>query len=189
MLLFTCPQCTEVLKVPDEYLGMRGRCNKCGARIALIGQPGSMELQAATRVEESEIDDLPSPPATEKQLEYLRALGARDHELEGLNRDQASELIEHLKTQAGDRQPPTTKQLAYLERLGVPPEQLAGIASRKEASAMIDAIQPPPTEKQLALLKKLGADTTQCAALQTRREASELIDALQTQAPPPGWRG
>lgn len=189
MLLFTCPECKEILKVPDEYLGMRGRCNKCGARIALIGQPGSMALQAATRVEESEIDDLPSPPATEKQLEYLRSLGAQDRELEGLDRDQASDLIERLVADSRDRQPPSEKQLAYLERLGVPPEQLAGITSRKEASDLIDAMQPPPTDKQLALLKKLGADATQCAALQTRREASELIDALQTQAPPPGWRG
>jgi hypothetical protein len=178
-----------MLKVPDEYLGMRGRCNKCGARIALIGQPGSMALQAATRVEESEIDDLPSPPATEKQLDYLRALGARDHEFSGLDRERASELIERLKAQERDRQPPSEKQLAYLERLGTPPEQLTAITSRKEASDLIDAIQPPPTDKQLALLKKLGADAAQCAALQTRREASELIEMLQTQAPPPGWRG
>ena len=30
---FECPHCRRVLKIPTEYLGKKGTCNKCGKKI------------------------------------------------------------------------------------------------------------------------------------------------------------
>lgn len=51
-LAFTCPHCSRTLNIPEQYVGVRGRCRHCGRQIT----PQRQELAGATTV-------IPAPPA------------------------------------------------------------------------------------------------------------------------------
>ena len=180
MLLFTCPYCNKTLKVAEAHLGKRGRCNKCGGRIAIIGSAEVSTPQVASPVTD-EVAGEPPAPATQRQQQYLKELGASDGRIAGLDREQASDLIDGLKAQRGGALPPTPKQLAYLERLGATREQIAGIDSQASASQLIEELHLSPTPGQMAYLRDLGATGAQLAWLKTKAQASALIQSLAAQ--------
>ncbi len=186
MYLFICPHCHDVLKVAEVHLGMRGRCNKCGGRIALIGDRGATGPQAASPVVEEMEDDgsgVPPKPPTDKQLAYLRALGASPDRIVGIDRERASTMIDELKVRRQESEAPTEKQLAHLKRLGASARQLAGVRSKAEAAALIEELHLLPTANQMAYLKELGATGAQLASVKTRAAASDLIDELSEARP------
>ncbi len=180
MLLFVCPHCTEVLKVSPRHLGRRGRCNKCGGRIALIGDAERAEPQAASAV--ADVAEGPSPyppkPVTEAQCRYLSVLGAAEEQVKTLDRESASALIAELKQRRGEGEAATEKQVAYLRRLGATDDQVARAASKAAASELIEAMHLHPTSEQIALLHDLGATGAQLAALKTKAAADALIESL-----------
>jgi hypothetical protein len=176
MLLFICPYCNEILKVPGEYLGQKGRCNKCGGRIALIGNPGLSTPQAASRVTDDISDEELSQPATEKQLEVLRDMGALEARLAGITKDNASRLIQALRQRRLESDPPTGKQLDYLRKLGASESQIRAINSKAEAATLIEEMHLRPTAAQLDYLRDLGVPGARLAALKTRGQASALIE-------------
>ncbi len=182
MLQFSCPHCDQILCVPEAHLGKRGRCNKCGGRIALIGRAGATGIQAASAVAdglEAGNDGQDSvQPATEKQLEFLRSLGAPAHMLNGLDRERASTLIDCMKNQRLAAEPPTEKQLAYITRLGASEGQLRRVRSKAEASALIEDLHLSPTAEQMERLHQLGATGAQLAVLKHKAGANALIEAL-----------
>ncbi len=177
MLQFICPKCNQVLRIAPKHLGQRGKCNKCGARIALIGSANDPAPQPASLVE-----DLPfntsDEPATEAQKEYLRRLGARESELTSIDRETASARIDALKEAHRKQAPPTEKQLAHLERLGAPPARIARVLSQADASSLIETMHLRPTRMQIELLHSLGATGAQIARLKTKADASELVEEL-----------
>ncbi len=118
-----------------------------------------------------EMEDPMSDSATEKQIDYIKALGGKPER--GLTRDAASELIDKLRTSA----PPTQKQLDLLQKLGatIPLKLTSGQAS--ELIARLDAEQPP-TKQQIKYIKMLGGEVPA-----TKREASQLCDILPQTAP------
>jgi len=180
MLLFTCPHCHEVLKVPEAYLGKRGHCNKCGGRIAVIGDAQVRTPQTASAVAEEPVaEEEPCKPATERQLAYLRELGAAEAQLRDIDLKQASGLIDRLKAQRQEGESATEKQLAYLRHLGAPASQLVQVKTKGEASRLIEEMHLLPTREQLDYLKDLGATGAQLAALKRKAEASDLIDRLK----------
>ncbi|HPO14479.1 MAG TPA: hypothetical protein PLI09_13635 [Candidatus Hydrogenedentes bacterium] len=183
MLLFSCPHCDEILKVPEEYLGRKGRCNKCGGRIALIGHAKVKGVQAASKVAEKlERGSDPPAPATEKQLQYLRTLGAPAQALEGIDREQASEWIDKLRAQRHGAEPPTDKQMAYLNRLGAPEKLVQQVRSKADASQLIEDMHLSPTPEQMTRLQKLGATGAQLALLKTKAGAASLMAELSEKA-------
>ncbi len=179
MLQFKCPHCQSLLNIPNTYLGMSGRCNKCGGHIALLGRADTGEPQMASAAEDVPVQDIPSQPATTKQLEYLHTLGASPERLAGITREAASDLIEHFKNKRQESAPPTKKQRDYLRRLGASEKQVTDLHSKAEASALIEEMHLHPTGAQREFLKQLGATGAQIAALKSRGEASALIDRLQ----------
>ncbi len=181
MLLFLCPHCDELLKVPEAYLGQRGRCNKCGGRIALIGDANLATPQAASIVADETATDPrlgPPKPASDKQLDYLRALGAPEQTLRGLDRDQASALIDELKEKRQRGEPPTEKQLTYLKHLGATERQLGRVRSKADATRLIEDLHLSPTADQIKRLKALGASGAHLAALKSKAAADALIEEL-----------
>lgn len=74
MISHTCPHCGTKLDIPDEYAGRRGGCKQCGGKFTVPAKPNKK-------------------PASERQLQYLRDLGAAESELHGLDRATASNLI------------------------------------------------------------------------------------------------
>jgi len=179
MLQFICPYCDQPLRVPTDYVGQRGKCKKCGARIALLGDPAKTGPQRATRVEDEvetpETAKGPLPP-TQAQLDYLLILGADQAELEGLDRQSASELIEQRRQDRRGDDLPTEAQLAYLRRLGLSTKELLAVGSKAEAGFLIERLQPPPTDNQLAYLRRLGARQGDIASLRTKSEAAAMIE-------------
>jgi hypothetical protein len=177
MLQFICPSCKQVLRIAPKHLGSRGSCNKCGAKIALIGSANDPAPQTASLVE-----NIPAArsaePASAAQLEYMRRLGARESELAGLDKLTASDRIEALKAQHQKQEPPTEKQLAHLERLGASPARIAGVISKADASSLIETMHLRPTRMQIELLQKLGATGAQIARTKSKADASELIEEL-----------
>ena len=102
MLIFVCPHCEASLRIAEKYLGQKGRCKKCGGRIALLGQADATVPQRASRVGieeggEAQQKTKTSKPATEKQCNYLRALGMDGAALTGLSSVKASEYIDQLR--------------------------------------------------------------------------------------------
>jgi len=181
MLLFLCPHCDELLKVPETYLGQRGRCNKCGGRIALIGDANVTTPQAASLVADETAPDPrlgPPKPASDKQLDYLRALGAPEQVLQDLDRERASTLIDELKEKRQRGESPTEKQWAYLKRLGATERQLAGVRSKADAARLIEDLHLSPTADQIKRLTALGASGARLAALKSKAAADALIEEL-----------
>ncbi len=179
MALFICPHCEQVLKVAGAHIGRRGRCNRCGGRIALLGRPQPNRPLMATAVTDEVDRDGPGPPPTERQLDYARDLGATEAQLRGKCRDEVSDLIETLRAQRQQESPPTEKQLAYLQRLGVDEAAIAGLRSKAEASALLEALHLSPTREQLEQLRALGASGAQMARLRTRAAAESLLRELR----------
>lgn len=179
MLHFVCPHCENLLRVPQEHLGARGACNKCGGRIALLGRADADAPQRASKVADMPVGQDRGPTATEKQLAYLRGLGAPVSELRGLSREGASELIEDLKRERRLAEPATEKQLDYLRRLDAPAAMLALVDSKEAASALIEALHLEPTHAQRAALRSLGATGTQMAGLKNRASADALLASLR----------
>ena len=175
---FVCPYCESTLNIPERFLGQRGMCNKCGGRIALIGVADRAEPQRASKIGEAPAPD-PAKPATEKQLDFLRDLGARADALEGLDREDASAAIDAMKTARRNSEPATEKQVAYLARLGATKAQIARAQSKEAASQLIEAMHVHPTPEQLALLRELGAPGAKVAALKSSGAAAALIEELR----------
>lgn len=180
MLQFICPYCEQTLRVPRDYAGKRGKCKKCGARIALVGNADTGEAQWAARVDDEVGDTARSnttpEKATQRQLDYLRVLGAWEEELVELSKEAASEKIERLKRDQRGAELPTEEQLAYLRRLGLSTKELLAVGSKEEASFLIERLQPAPTENQIQYLQRLGARPEQIRGLKTRGEAAMLIE-------------
>lgn len=175
---FRCPHCHAVLAVDTRHVGAKGRCNRCQGHIALLGPLKGQGIPLASAVAEEPPETHPQAP-TPKQLEYLRAMGATQGQLDGLSREGASKLIDRLRQARGLQAPATPKQLVYLRQLGATDKQLQAIKSQAAASEMIEAMHLQPSGEQLALLKKLGASGAQIAKLRSRGEASALIDDLR----------
>ena len=183
MLIFVCPHCEASLRIAEKYLGQKGRCKKCGGRIALLGKADATAPQRASRVgieERGEAQEA-SKPATEKQCNYLRTLGMDEAALTGLNSVKASEYIDQLRKKKRGQEPPTEKQLDYLRRLGASTKQIQTLSSKEAASTLIEEMHLLPTAEQLKYLKNLGASGAQLATIRTRGHAAALIDELNTQ--------
>jgi hypothetical protein len=182
---FICPFCRETLKIPKEYLGRRGRCNHCGGRIALIGSENIGEVQLATKVAEEAAEEenaRPKPPSTPKQRELLVKLGMKAADAAALDREKASERIDALTEAQRGREAPTEKQMAWLRKQGMEEDRIRAIASKAEASALIENMHLQPTPKQIEYLRDLGADGVRIARIKSRAEASALIDLLRRSA-------
>jgi len=153
-----CPGCQKVGRIPD---GIRSaKCPGCGT----VFQPETAEIadtpaaappvEEAEAVEEAEVappsaEPKPTkkrkkkgkgpPPATEKQIDYLRTLGW-DGDPDELNVRTASDAIEEfkMKRQCTSGTPATVKQITEIARLdGTPWEGI----SADEASNIIDILQ------------------------------------------------
>jgi len=181
ILVFVCPACEGTLRVPPRHLGATGTCNKCGVRIALIGRAEGDTPQRASLVADAVEDDT-RIPATEKQLTYLRALGARPEALTGLTRSRASALIEAGKQRRQAGEPATERQRAYLAKLGADPELVRRAATKAAASALIEDMHLHPTRPQVDRLRELGATGAQIAALKSRGEVRALLLRLGDEA-------
>lgn len=176
---FICPYCEQLLTIDDRHLGKRGRCNRCGGRIALIGKPRVDRPLRATAVDPPEGPAREEEPrATPAQQAYLKDLGMRAEEAARLSRAHAETQIAERVAKRREEEPPTEKQMSYLQRLGLGPKRLAAVTTRTEADRLIQDLLPPPTENQLAYLRRLGANQAQILGIRTRAEASELIEML-----------
>lgn len=137
MPTFICPHCKEYLRINAEHVGLRGKCNKCGDKIALIGQKDSESPQMASVLGEMPVEAArparaEAEPPTQRQLDYLRDLGMPRAELAGVkSKAEASRLIEAWLP------PPTESQRAYLARLGATSEQIAVLRTKVEAADLI----------------------------------------------------
>ena len=100
---------------------------------------GSGPRRASVVVDE--IEDPEPEPATDKQLVYLKDLGAPDSALGGISRDKASDLIDDLIARRRAAQPPTEKQLAFLKDLGASEDQIATLKTKGEASTLIETLK------------------------------------------------
>ena len=145
MLTFICPHCQHELKIIARHLGLRGTCNRCGGRIALIGRADAQRPQMASQIGET-------PEGTARP---------------GLQRALVSAKMQ--------MEPPTERQLDYLRRLGLPKAQLEKVGNKAEASRLIEEWLPPPSQSQRDYLARLGATDDEIAALRTKAQAADLI--------------
>ncbi len=173
MLTFICPHCQKELQIKPAYLGQRGKCNKCGGRIALIGRMDTPRAQVASKVVDA--PEGKAPPPTPKQVAAVKNLGAAPEQIASLDRENTGNILQQLKRVQAEREAPTDRQLEYLKQLGVPEPELAAVKSKGQASRMIDQWLPPPSDSQREYLARLGATGEQIAALRTKSDAAELI--------------
>lgn len=177
MLQFRCPHCREVLKINAKYLGQVGSCKRCGGRIALIGHENPDVIQSASLVDDGAgVQD--RRPATEAQRAALEQVGVSPERAANALRYEVTTMIQQVRSDLQDREPPTSAQLELLRRMGMSDEDRAKVASKAEASHIIDSLQSKPTEAQLQYLKRLGASPSQIETISTRSAAGELIEKL-----------
>lgn len=112
-----------------------------------------------------------SEPATEKQMDYIKALGGKPER--GLTKDDASELIGKLRSSS----PPTQNQLELLQKLGADIPQSLTADQASELIARYEGEQPA-TKQQIKYIKMLGGEVPA-----TKGEASELCETLSQTAP------
>ncbi|MBI1317993.1 MAG: hypothetical protein GC168_03455 [Candidatus Hydrogenedens sp.] len=177
MLQFRCPHCEDILQIRPEHLGRAGKCNKCNGRIVLMGENDPSRIQAASVPQERPVDPNPQP-ATDAQRAYLHDLGTPEEELAGIDRSQASTLIQRKQSDAAENDAPTEAQLSLLARLGVKTDDLALVRNKAQASKLINDLQPKPSQHQLYYLRRLGVPEHEIGAIATRSEASERIELL-----------
>lgn len=173
MLTFICPHCQNTLKINPEHVGLRGKCNRCGGRIALIGHRDAQRPQMASRIGDEPEED--TRPATPAQRAAVLRMGADAATAAQLTRAEVGPVFDDLRRARNASLPATPAQLDYLRRLGLPDAQLAEVSTREEASRLITEWLPPPTPSQKAYLARLGATEGQIAALKTKSDAAELI--------------
>lgn len=189
MLIFLCPYCGDLMKIPRDYLGKPGRCTHCGGRVALIGNPKGASPQMASKIEDAQFDgpgEGPEAnpmgrrlPMTAKQAAYLGDLGVPEEEVAGMDLAAASERIEALKASKAAAQPPTGKQVAALRKMGLSGEEIARIRSKVDAARIIEDILLRPTKKQMDYLRQLGATEAELDGTHTKAAAAALIDKLR----------
>jgi hypothetical protein len=76
-------------------------------------------------------------PATEKQMSYLKRLGAPERQVAKVRtKAEAARLIEEMHLS------PTPAQLSLLREMGASGSQVAALKSRAAAAALIDALSP-----------------------------------------------
>lgn len=177
MLQFRCPHCREVLKINAKYLGQVGSCKRCGGRIALIGHENPDVIQSASLVDDG-VGMQDRRPATEAQRAALEQVGVSPERAANALRYEVTTMIQQVRSDLQDREPPTSAQLELLRRMGMSDEERAKVASKAEASHIIDSLQSKPTEAQLQYLKRLGASPSQIETISTRSAAGELIEKL-----------
>ena len=90
MIKILCPTCAKALEIPDKFAGQRGKCKYCQGTLVV-------PLLEAAPPAPSEQHDWRNDPATKKQKIYLRKLGAEPHEITGLTKSEASDLIDDYK--------------------------------------------------------------------------------------------
>ncbi len=177
-LLFICPHCDHELHIPPTYLGMKGRCNKCQGRIALIGNANERGPQRASVIEDTPPSGNGRAKLSSRQQALLEELGVSTEEAAALDKEQASALIRERISAKRHTKPATEKQIAYLKRLGAPNAQLEQVHTKEEAAQLIEEMHLQPTAAQMTYLRNLGANGVQLARLKTRGQASALIQEL-----------
>lgn len=151
----------------------------------MIGQPQTQGPRMASVVLDEVGEDGPNAPATtpkpatQKQVDYLKVLGAPDSHIEGLDVEAASELIDTLRQRRQETEAATEQQRVYLKRLGVTQTQLACVKSKGDAARLIDELRIRPTAKQMAYLKDLGAADAELVNVRTKAAASALVERLK----------
>ncbi|MBI2424419.1 MAG: hypothetical protein HYV27_16435 [Candidatus Hydrogenedentes bacterium] len=180
-LPFICPHCESVIWPRIQYLGMRGTCNKCGGRIALIGLRDAKAPQRAEALpdrEESWVMRQAGSPAEEAGERHFDE-EAFDATLEEIfnEADHAGQEI-HRFAPMLERQA-TEAQLRGLRELGATESQLNGVANFGDAVKLAEILEPPPSLEELARLRELGASDEEIQQVTTRGEARALMVELQ----------
>lgn len=112
--------------------------------------------------------------ATERQVKYLRDLGANVDETT-LTKSQASDLIDELVSNRRSISPPSEAQVQKLTRLGLL-EKLPKNASMEDASELIDSVlDGPPTKAQISKARESGFIIKGIRQL-TARELDDLFN-------------
>ncbi len=157
---------------------MKGRCNKCQGRIALIGNADMTVPQYASIVEGELPSDAGTPGMSQRQCDLLAELGVSPDEMAGLDREKASARIRQIISAKRMSEPATDKQISYLARLGATQTQLEQVHTKEDATQLIEEMHLQPTAAQMEYLRDLGANGAQLARLKTRGQASALIQEL-----------
>lgn len=117
--------------VPDE---LRARLAGLGLAQERIERMDLAEANARLEFKERRVRS--AQPVTDKQLSYLKHLGARESQILALhNRDEAAKLIEDLHVS------PTPKQIHFFRELGASGADMARLRTKAEAAAFIEDLQ------------------------------------------------
>lgn len=155
---FHCNNCGQHVVIDEAGAETAVQCPCCGRELIVpnSNQPNPVgeDPQRAEADEKADLERQESrkeEPATDKQMECLKFLGAR-FDPAGLSKVNASTLIED----ALSMRSPTQEQIEELRRLGLL-EELEGEDTAFDASAMLrDALLNPPTKQQAARARELG---------------------------------
>lgn len=179
-LPFICPHCENVIMVRLQYLGLRGTCNKCGGRIALIGRRDATEPQRAEALPQVESSwvmrssgQSPAPEGSPFNPEAFEAtldeiFNEADHSGKEIHR-----LAPFLDRHATD------EQMRGLKDLGATESQLGGVDNYADAVKLAEILEPPPSKDDLARLRAMGASEEEIQQVTTRGEAWALLEELQ----------
>jgi len=177
-LQFVCPYCARTMQVPSKYVGQRGRCNRCGGRVLLQGDPNDAAPQSALPLETPASQGLPRIETLE--MDALRtcweALGP---EGESAPRDAYSlrQALISLLEDGASEEGITGRTRSSLLRLGLDAHTVDAIHSESKAAAIHEELHLQPTVIQRRALNLIGATGAQIAAARTRAHARLLLEA------------
>ncbi len=148
MLKISCPYCNKTLEMPDKYIALRGKCNKCGKSI------WAMEICFLA------------------VSSYCREVFLNAAEAEGIKvRSQITKNCTHAVIGKGAAQA-TIERAERRSMIILTPEEFLHMMPN-----LPDKLPPrPPSDSQLAFLERLGATYKEIQGLDTLEKASDLID-------------
>ena len=133
----------QMASVPTDSMVRDAQRSPTEKQREILEELGTLEavLEEIDREEASDLIDAlwsqkrQGQPATPRQIEYLKKLGAKPHQIEKLRSvGQASQLIEVLQPK------PTRKQLRYLKKLGATENEIAALPTQGEAAGLIEEL-------------------------------------------------
>lgn len=183
-LQFICPHCDQVMRVPAQYLGQRGKCNRCDGKVRLEGNGDDPSPQLAVALTAATAQDSGASMADALDAEALQTCWlalAPDDPLPGRDAQTIREALQDLLTVPADDEPISGKTRSALLRLGLEREVIDDLGSETKARQVHEELHLQPTVHQRQALHALGINGAAIAAARSRGLARLLIESRLSQ--------
>lgn len=171
------------MRVPAQFLGQRGKCNRCNGKVRLAGDgnnPAPQRAEILTTTTQS-IGDTLLDQLDEVALQTCWRALAPDDPLPGQGAPTLRHELRQLIATPTGEEPVSGKTRSALLRLGLEREAIEALGSEYKARQIHEELHLQPTVHQRQALHALGVNGAAIAAARSRGLARLLIESRLSQ--------